>query len=1522
MKIANALLCCLCCLPATLMAEKSPNIDYLSLPLVFIENAGQWHDSARYAAKCGAATFWFTDEGAVYEFGRKGEAAGAWSADRLKVSFVGMNSTTSAIGTDLGNSYTNYLIGNDSTKWHTFVPNFAMVIYKNVYDGIDLEYFGNGKILEYDFIISPDSDPSQIAVRYDGATSLTVNGQGELEVSTGSAVLYERIPLVYQVTDKGKVPIACEFELLDERTFTFRLPTGYDNRLALVIDPQISYRSYLGDTALDDINGMAVDTAGRIYLTGETWSSTFPTQGAIDATLGGSSDVFVTCLTPSGATLNYSTYIGGTLFEVGRDITVDALNRAVIVGSTTSTAFSTVAAYDATHNGADDGFLCRLTENGGSLLFSTYYGGGGTDRINRVQVAPDGRIIGGGYTTSPDLPMTFSYDASPETSDAFIVCLSSSGSSLDASTYLGGVSSEEIYGLAVDSSSNIYVTGFTLSTDYPTVAPYDGSFGGGADYFVSKLSPRIGVAPMSLLYSTYFGGTGTEGNSHTRMAGDIGVDTAECIYLLGNSSSAVFPLVNPMNNLGSTSGSTFLARFNTTGSALAYSTYLENCSAADYGRSMVVEPSGRVHVTGTLFSSQDSTVHELDPITPKPTDATNSFVATIGADGQHYEFWTLLGGDVSDVTSAIASDAAGNIYVAGQTTSTNLGGISPYDGSYNGGTDGFFAKISRRDTDSDGIPDYRDNYPIAANAAQTDSDGDFVGNACDPCSLTSSPGAAKYVEEFTGPLGNGWVWVNHNNPDATISGGRLSLNLSNGSIIGDKNRLLRRFPSGATVTIESKISVSFENDGDEAFIMFYGGNAKLFKLGLRQQSGIVRPFKSWVDQGVDAPVTAGIETSDPLYVRMQRGQAGYVSVYWSVDGLEWNGNLVGGKFDPVAWVGIGTVNTSALGSPSADFEYFTLYGDDIDRNAIPDQCDTCQFCLLPGQNVWTFPNSEPNVWPNSEWGTINYCSPASPCVRNCSTCNESYFPSWQTFVQAVGSDNAFFNPPTNSLILPSAVLKWRAIQRPWEGSCFGFAASNQLFASGQMNVTSELPPFNFLNQVPANSLSRGLLNKFAIYQFGAHSQRTMIKRQNQTAHVAAQQIAESLTGSHGSPHTLMLFNQGGLGARALVPTKYTGFADSARVTVLDSNLPGSTQTLSLGWAEGGSSWSYPALPGWGGYKGVVPLDPVSNYLQPLMITDTICGGQNDHVQFFVGDNDTALISGSGGIIGRIGDADTNSMPNAGLMQGASGTEVAPIGYYTPNGTWQAHLTGASDYPIWIVDCKEAAFRGGGAKSGIISAPAQNYSYNSLRDSLMVPGANTPAKSPDAIAKYDIEGIAMEADSEIVYLFEDIGIAFGDSVSFTLQDNNSVRVANCGSSTGYNIEVRVVNPLRDTSYYYSTVTLASNSSHLISPNWRTNNDSLLIQIATGGCGSFSYTSSVELPNEGVPADFVCGDADANSLVTISDAVYLINYIFSGGPAPSPLLSGDVDCNGLVTISDVVYLINYIFAGGAAPCASCP
>jgi hypothetical protein len=646
-------------------------------PFAFVPNAGQMDQRVRYSARTAGAAFYFNSGGAVFTFtkGKKGHA--------LQLTFPGANPAAEPTGALRGTGTVNYLIGGDATRWHTGLPTYGEIVYRDLWPGIDLAFRGKNGELKYEFRVAPGADAANIRLAYRGIKRLSIGENGDLRIHTELGILHDSQPVSYQEIDGKRVAVASRYTLAGK---SYGFETGdYDRSRPLVIDPGLDYSTYLGGSGHEQAWDIAVDALGCTYITGDTFESpNFPTTvGAFDASpspplTSGTYETFVTKFDPSGAMV-YSTYLGSSGFlSPPSGIAVDNSGSAYVVGGTgpsSASAFPiTPGAFDVTPNGNDDAFVIKLNPSGSALEYSTYIGGANDESAFDIAVDATGSAYITGRTGSLDFPTTpGAFDRSANgSSDAFVTKLNPAGNALEYSTYLGGNGGGTSgIAIAINASGNAYVTGVTTALFPITPGAVDPTRAGTDEGFVTKLN----LTGTALEYATYLGGEfDDQGNA-------IAVDSSGTAYVTGSTNSRDFPTTACA--LDRTRGGTldaFVTKLNPTGTAFEYSTYLGGAMnipgpggsvtiTGEIGNGIVVDASGNAVVTGGA-SSPDF------PITADAFDATvnagDVFVTRLSASGNFITYSTFLGGSDNEHAIDIARDSMGAIYVTGTTSSPDF----------------------------------------------------------------------------------------------------------------------------------------------------------------------------------------------------------------------------------------------------------------------------------------------------------------------------------------------------------------------------------------------------------------------------------------------------------------------------------------------------------------------------------------------------------------------------------------------------------------------------------------------------------------------------------------------------------------------------------------------------------------------------------------------------------------------------------------------------------------------------------
>ena len=430
---------------------------YGRLPLSFEPNQGQTDAQVRFLARGPGYTVFLAPGEAVLGLmppDTAGDASTQGAGTVLRIGLVGSNPTPSLLGLDLEPGKSNDLIGNDPAQWHTAIPNYGRVEVQGVYPGVDLIYHGQQQQLEFDFVVAPGADPGVIRLAFQGTTGLTLDDQGDLVLPTAGGDVIERAPVLYQQVDGVSRAVAGHYVLDGAGRVGFAVG-AYDRSRPLVIDPVLSYSTFLGGSGEDHGDGIAVDSAGDAYVTGYTYSPDFPTVHALQPTFGGDVDAFVAKLTADGSALVYLTYLGGSGEDYGNSIAVDSAGDAYVTGYTYSPDFPTVHALQPTFGGDVDAFVAKLRSDGSALDFSTYLGGSGEDYGNGIAVDSAGDAYVTGSTTSTDFPTVHALQPNfgGGFTDGFVAKLRLDGSALVFSTYLGGSDYDVGRSIAVDSAA-------------------------------------------------------------------------------------------------------------------------------------------------------------------------------------------------------------------------------------------------------------------------------------------------------------------------------------------------------------------------------------------------------------------------------------------------------------------------------------------------------------------------------------------------------------------------------------------------------------------------------------------------------------------------------------------------------------------------------------------------------------------------------------------------------------------------------------------------------------------------------------------------------------------------------------------------------------------------------------------------------------------------------------------------------------------------------------------------------------
>jgi hypothetical protein len=647
-----------------------------STPSAFVARGARFH-------------FEFTPRDAILHCGKKD----------VRLSFDGANPEARMEGAQPLRSTTNLYFGNDHSKWRRGVPNYGRLQVPELYRGIDLAYYGNGRELEYDLTVSPGADPGQIHLRLDGARfnralKQHLNRHGDLV-----ADLIQRRPVAYQTgADGSRHVVRSGYRRNADGSYGFQLGP-YDRARPLVIDPTVTVAQYFAGSYQDIAYGMAHDSHGLIYIAGNTESTDLPLVGSsLQTTEGGGIDLFVAIVNPAlspGSQIIYVTYIGGTEDDTFGGMAVGPNGDVYLTGATASSNFPVANAAQsaiAGSSGAIDAFVLWLN-SGHTLGYSTFFGGSAADYGTAIAVGSNGWLWIAGDTQSSDLPDTGGFQSALIGKQNMFVAAFDPSQTTTAterySIYIGGSNWDEAYGIAVAPDQSVWLAGGTYSGDiWITGDSYQGNYGGDGDAYVAHVNPALGS--KALLYASFLGGGGLD------EATSLVLDPSGRVILSGYTLSSNFPVTSSafQTKYGGNTDA-FVSILDTAAKQLVYSTYFGGAEP-DAIMDLKEDSSGVLYLAG--YTESPGLPSTSDALQVNYDDSVDAFGLKLdpsksGAAGVDY--FTYLGSDGIQVAYAVDFDSKGNMYLAGSSSSNILSIIGgPARTTITGNVDAFLVGFS------------------------------------------------------------------------------------------------------------------------------------------------------------------------------------------------------------------------------------------------------------------------------------------------------------------------------------------------------------------------------------------------------------------------------------------------------------------------------------------------------------------------------------------------------------------------------------------------------------------------------------------------------------------------------------------------------------------------------------------------------------------------------------------------------------------------------------------------------------
>lgn len=639
-----------------------------TLALMFERNQGQADPRVHFLSRGLGDQVFLTAQEAVVLLDPGRTAAPRLRPSVLRLRFDGARSDAEVEGLDPVETVTNYFIGGPA-EHITNVGNYAKVRYRAIYPGIDLLYYRNQRALEFDLVVAAGANPDRIAFRLLADGKVSLRG-GELHMATPAGELIYRKPVAYQLAGSVRTEVPARYRVMADGSIRFKLGS-YDKSKALVIDPILSYSSFLYGHS---VAGVAVDSSGAAYIAGTTTVADLPTVGGYRTTLNGTQDAYLVKVDPSGSKLLYASYLGVRRANTSATgVALDSGGNAYVIGQTDSASFPvTTGAYQTTGSGSTS-FVTKFNAAGNALVYSTYLNWA-TPRSIRVDASGNAYMTGHAYglSATPGAFQNRGYGPTPP----FVAKLNAAGSAMAYVTYLGGTGTDRATGLAVDAQGNAYLVGVAGSTDFPTLNAYQAKLRGTSDGFLAKLN----ATGSALVYSTYLGGSGADSSNA------VAVDSQGHAYVAGSSHSNDFPVTAAAfqrfkAHADEDVSNATITKFSSDGSALQYSSYLGGrwCLTAgvysctglssqdiDAGTAVAVDAAGYAYLGGFATSVEFPLVDPIHAMSKQGDEWRAPFVAKITPKGDRLVYSAVMGVRAQDEQlSGLAVDAKGAVYAVG-----------------------------------------------------------------------------------------------------------------------------------------------------------------------------------------------------------------------------------------------------------------------------------------------------------------------------------------------------------------------------------------------------------------------------------------------------------------------------------------------------------------------------------------------------------------------------------------------------------------------------------------------------------------------------------------------------------------------------------------------------------------------------------------------------------------------------------------------------------------------------------------